>query len=122
MANEITIAATISSVNGELTVARTGPTQLQVDQAKSEYHVVFQNIGTVAETIDTSAVTTEGYCLMKNLDATNFITYGPDSTGQVDFGKLKAGEVALFRIKDAITLKATADTAACDVILHLWND
>lgn len=122
MANEITIAANISAINGSLTLPRTGTTQLQVDQTNAGYHAITQNVGTSAETLDTTALTSEGYAVMINLDATNYITYGPDSTGQVDFGKLKAGEMTVFRFEPGIVLKATADTAACDVFLLVLED
>lgn len=122
MANEITIAANISVINGSLTVPRTGTTQVKADQTTAGYKVLTQNIGTSAETVDTTDMTSEGYCLLQNLDATNFIKYGPDSTGQVDFGKLKPGEFALLRLFPGLVIKATADTAACDLVMVCLED
>jgi len=122
MANEITIAANFTVSNGELTINRVGPTSVQVDQTNAGYKVLTQNIGTSAETVDTTDLTSEGYCYMKNLDTTNFIKYGPDSTGQVDFGKLKPGESALMRLFPGLVLKATADTAACDLLVVVLED
>ena len=75
-----------------------------------------QTIGTSAETVVVSAdLTAYGYAYFRNLNATNFITIGPDSTGQIDFLKLLAGEYAIVPLKPGITIKATADTAACDL-------
>jgi len=118
MADEITVAAslTVTDQNSTFALPRFGTTQLQADQANPGILHFTQNIGTSAETVDTSSMTNEGWCIMKNLDATNYITWGPDSTGQVTIGRILPGEQAgPFQLEPGITLKATADTAACDL-------
>lgn len=98
------------------------PDALEVTLAAVGARKGVQTIGTSAETVTTGDVATLGWCFLQNLDATNFITYGPDSTGQVDFGRLKAGEWAAFRLEPGITLKATADTAACKMAVWILDN
>lgn len=81
-----------------------------------------QVIGTSEETVDFGDVTVEGLLFMRNLDPTNFITWGPDSTGMVAIGKIKPGEIALFRVNPATVLKAKADTASCKLDVRLYED
>lgn len=83
------------------------------DQANPGQGGTTQPIGTGAETVVVTDLTTEGWCFMRNLDDTNFIEIGPDSGGQVDFMKLLAGEFAVFPLAPGTVIKATADTAEC---------
>lgn len=64
-------------------------------------------------------VGTVGYLMIRNLDATNFVTLGTDGT---NYGlKLKAGEFMLVRW-NAAAIHAKADTATCEVELTIIND
>ena len=61
-------------------------------------------------------MTNEGWCIIRNLDSTNYVTVGPDSTGQVNFLRILAGEQAgPMQLNPGVVIKATANTAACDV-------
>jgi hypothetical protein len=80
-----------------------------------------QIIGTSEEAVDFGDVATLGYLYLVNLDATNFITFGPDSGGMVEMGKLLPGEAALVRLKPGITVMAKADTANCNVLVRCWD-
>lgn len=96
--------------------------QINIDQASPGRGGYVQVIGTSEETVVFGDVTTEGLLFMRNLDATNFITFGPDSTGMKVVGKLKPGEVAFFRVDPAVVLKAKADTASCKLDVRLYED
>ena len=121
MANEITIQLVMSVQNGNFRF-NYRPGTLQVDQTNGRVSGGVQTIGTSSETVTVSSdLTSEGYAVFRNLDTTNFITIGPDSTGQVDFVKLLAGEFAVIPIKPSITIKATADTAACDLEYYVLD-
>jgi hypothetical protein len=124
MANEITVSIALALANGSL---RDNVSYLsdQVNQSANELLRKVVNIPTTAggTVISTSEVTTLGYMYVVNLDPTNFVKYGPTSGGSiVDFGKLKPGEHAVLRLMTGISLRFIADTAACDVLVVVYND
>lgn len=82
------------------------------------------NVGTSEEAISLGDITTNGWALIKNLDSTNYVTWGPESGGaMVALGRLEAGEVALLRLTpSALTLRMQANTAACDVLIQVFED
>lgn len=115
MANEITI-------NLDFRLKKSGlkkevqERNLQFDQTGVGAFDTVLEIGTTAETITLTDITTEGWAFFKNLDATNFVTWGPDSTGLVPFGRLKPGEVAgPMRVAPGTVISMQADTADCHV-------
>ena len=123
MANEITISLNAQVVNGFYrdTIQ---PGNLQIDQSAVGRAGHVQNIGTSAETVDLGDVSTNGILYLRNLDETNYITYGPQSDAATIevFGKLKAGEFAIMRLAPTIVLWAVADTAACLLDVKLFED
>ncbi len=70
----------------------------------------FQSIGTGDETLSLGDVATIGYVFLKNTDASNFITIGPDGSSYPI--ELRAGEFAVMRW-NAAAIHAKADTATC---------
>ncbi len=122
MADEITLNVSLSVTNGNFK-HQWRPGTLQIDQTNGRMAGHVQTIGTSSETVDFgSDLTAEGVCYMRNLDATNFIEIGPDSTGIVDFIKLKPGEFWVGRLKPTVVVKAQADTAACDLQVAVFDD
>jgi len=120
--NVITVNASLTVANGNFT-ARYTSGALQIDQVIAGGGAPgFVNIGTSEETVSFGDITTPGYVFIRNLDDTNYVTLGPDSTGMVAAIKLKAGEVALFRTDDSATWKAQANTAACDLSFYVLED
>ena len=79
-----------------------------------------QNIGTTTEAIVLGDVTTIGYLMLINLDATNFVSVGlatPVTTGPGNaFAKLLPGEFCIIPTRQTV-IYALADTAACDVFV-----
>jgi len=120
MANELTLAINATLSNGSLK-AVFQPGSVQVDQAAVGAHMPVLSIGTSEETISLGDVSTAGYVCLRNLDATNYVELGPDSTGMVAMLKLKAGEVACFRLTSC-TLKAQANTAAVKLQVMIFED
>lgn len=116
MANEINLATSARVVNGNFSYDFK-PGALNLDQNNPGRGGHVQKIGTSEEVVDIGDVSIEGYAFLRNLDSTNWIEYGPDSTGgggsMVVFGKLKPGEVAVWRIGASVVveIKAKADTA-----------
>lgn len=119
MANEINIQASLILDNGSNTFSKIESDRF--DQTSYGGPTPgFLTIGTSEESESFSELTNVGWCLMKNLDSTNFIEWG-FSTG-VYGGRLEAGEVALFRFKPATTLYLKADTAACQMTIYALED
>lgn len=120
MANEINIQISASLVNGGL-VDNVAAVK-QISQATQEK---FDRVFTVATSDGalTISLTTLGVAFLTNLDATNFVTYGPESAGaMIGLGKLKPGETHALRLKPGITLRMQADTASCRVGVKVWSD
>jgi len=85
-----------------------------------------QSVTTGAANLEKGGISTSGYLLIHNLDATNFVEVGYDDTGFKPVVKIKGGaagvgEWALFRSAQA-TLQVKADTATCLVEYYLFED
>ena len=119
MADEITLSMAIGVINGEFS-AKVPPVRITRDQTTAGFSAGIQTIGTSAETVVFQTdIATTGYLFLRNLDATNFIEIGPDSAGIVNFIKMLAGDVAMFRFHSSATMKAKADTSACSLEFFL---
>ena len=98
------------------------PAQISVDVATQAAASGVQNIGTAEEDLVIGDVgSTGGWVFLQNLDAANYITYGPKSGGaMVAFGKILAGEFAAFRVVTGTStpIRLQANTAACN--LKFW--
>ena len=124
MANEISVNLNVRVVNGNMTET-IQPGQIQIDQAAVGRAGHAQSIGFAApEVVDLGDISTNGVMYLRNLDETNYVTYGPQSDAATIevMGKLKPGEVALFRLAPTIVLWAQADTADCLLDIKLFED
>lgn len=66
--------------------------------------------------------TTQGHAVIRNLDATNYVEIGPESGGViVPTIKLKPGEFAYLPLVPNVTLRARANTAACRVLVKIYD-
>lgn len=119
---KVTIQGTHTKGTGSTATKRTWNNgQLSVDVAATgAFGPQTFDIGTSEEAITFTDITTEGWLFMKNLDATNYVQWGPTTGGaMVVMGRLKAGEEACFRMDSGATLRLQANTAACKVDLML---
>ena len=122
MANEIQINVAVQVRNGFL-IDQFNPGMLQVDQAAVGRGGSVQIIGTSEEVVSFGDVATNGYCILRNLDETNYVTYGPEDTGaMVTLGKLNPGEFAILRIAPTVVMRALADTADVKLEVRLYED
>lgn len=120
MANEITINAKLAVSNGNSVFSRTITGQ-QFDQTAAGGPTPgYLTIGTTEESEAFSELSTEGWVLMENLDATNYVEWG-FATG-VYGGRMEPGEPALFRLNPTATLYLKANTAACKVAIYALED
>ena len=118
MANEITLKASLKfekdSTNETLDA---GTVQITVSGSQMLKHR--QSVGTSEEAITLGDISAGGYVMAINRDSTNFVKIR-SGTGATDLIRLKAGEVALFRLDTGATAPfAIADTAACEVEFFL---
>ena len=120
MANEITVTASVSVANGNLTFSgnsqnfRASQTTAN-GPAPGAVTLSASGAGTL---IGLSQLTLPGWCQVKNCDATNYCTIGLyDGTTFRPFIELQPGEVAVFRLSRTLL---TANTAA-DVLHGLAN-
>lgn len=123
MANEIILTVAAQVVNGSFRDTFQ-PGQLQIDQAAIGRGGYTQLIGYAAEeVVDFGDVSTNGLLILRNLDDTNYVTYGPEDSGaMVVFGKLKPGEVAILRVAPTVVMRAQADTADVLLDVRLYED
>lgn len=122
MANEITVTAVLKVTNGNYSDAFS-VSGLAVSQAAQGGVSGVASVGTAEEDLGVGDVATVGYLALRNLDATNYVTFGPNSAGaMVPFGKLKPGEVALVRLAPGMTLRWAANAAPVKVQYKLFED
>lgn len=126
MANEITtqFQATVKNTNYVQTVqADVSSIQKMFDQATVGCHGSIVSVGTSEEDMPVGDVGTNGFLFIKNLDATNFVKYGPKSGGSmIEFGRLKKTEWTWLRLAPGVTLRWVADTASCKVQMLLLEN
>jgi len=124
MANELSITLKLACTNGKFSNTL-NPTGLTYNQSAQGASSGVWNIGTSEEDFATGDVlaANQGWIGLQNLDPTNYFEYGPKSGGaMVAFGKVKAGEVALFRLDPSIVMRAKANVAAVNVQYLLLQD
>jgi hypothetical protein len=123
MANEISGTMTLTFAKGN--IASSSPYSL----ASGSFNVTVsgtaavrnvQTVGTSKEVLYVGDVGTPGFCIMHNLDGTNYVEVFPDGTGAAVV-KLKAGEWAAFRLAAAAP-QVQANTASCSLDYLVISD
>lgn len=73
--------------------------------------------------MSTTGLTTPSMLYLKNLDGTNYVSYGPKSGGSmILFGKLKPKDVHILRLGASVTLRWVANSATCRVLAKCYDD
>lgn len=122
MANEIKLTPQLTYASGLLKLSF-APGQKSYTQTTQQAHATVVSVGTAEEDMPVGDVATNGWLVLYNLDATNFVKYGPKSAGaMIEFGRLRTGEFAMLRLASGVTNRWIADTAACKVQMLLLND
>src|SRR3990167_4168263 len=117
MANELTLSikATYAKSGTEITFPDPAHQSIQSTVTGSRFLVMRQAVGTSEEALELGDISTGGYCVMFNRDATNFVSIRP-ATGAANTIRINPGEFAVFRFGSGATAPfAIADTAAVDV-------
>lgn len=111
MANEISTTANFTAIKGGATINVSA--SKSITMSGSDMVQATQNIGTSAEALDFGDITgTPAFCIVKNLDSTNYIELATDSGMVNKFAKILAGQWAAFPPSSG-TIYAQANTASC---------
>ena len=121
MANELTSNASASLEKGNHKESFV-PGSISVTQTGVGGWCPVVSVGTSEEDLAPVDITTLGWLFMRNLDSTNYVTYGAKDTTMKALGRLKAGEIAMFRLEPGITMRWAANTAAVKVKVILLED
>lgn len=119
MANELTLTAALKFATGTKQ-AQFSKSGLQFNVTGGDYIFATQSVGTSEEALGKGDITTPGYILIFNRDATNFVSIR-GASGGANCIKLKPGDFALFRFSGANPF-VIADTAACEIEYLLIED
>jgi len=123
MADEFTCTFNIRLQNGVYKDSY-NPGQVQIDQAAIGKSDQILSIGTSEEDVTLGDISTEGVCILQNMDTTNYVSWGKkDGSGNMQaIGRLKAAPSAtepsfpaIFTFEPGATLRMQANTAACNV-------
>ena len=116
MADEIYVSLQVSATKGSLTESKAK--DKYITMTGGNYAAGAQTIGTTHEAINLGDVTTPGISFFVNLDATNYVEIGKDSSGTfVPMLKLMPGEPQLWR--PAVTALYAKANAAPVVLQYL---
>ena len=117
MANEIKVQASIQIDNVNFALPKYGNSIQQISQAAPGGGIPGTVTVPVADTaIDLSAIATLGWVFIRNIDAVNYVRWGPDSGGALDpMGRILPGEEIVFRLEPGVTLRMFANTAPVKV-------
>lgn len=119
MADELELTIDFRMNNGTFDESF-APASQTMDQTTQEFHGAIVSVGTSEEVISFGDVTTPKYLMVKNLDATNYVTYGPESGGvMVAMGQIKAGEIGAIPLNTAAVLRWQANTATVKVQAYI---
>lgn len=119
MANEGRITVNITFTKSETTESKNLTDSFDVSSAI--FNKARQTIGTSDETLALGDVSSLGFLVAHNCDATNYIEIGHTS-GTYSI-KLKAGEICGFRVGSGMSaIHAKANTASCDLEYLILSD
>ena len=127
MAGEITRNCSLFVRNAHLN-SSLSPGQVSIDQtAIGGPTPGMAVIGTSVEEVDFGELTTLGVVQITNLDATNYVEFGPEDSGGYYSGylpcvRIEPGETWQFRLVPGVTYCAKANVAACKVIFSAFEN
>ena len=120
MADEIKVYHRLSVINGTIN-HQFATDQLSLTQSAKGIYDAVHDIGTSEESISAFAdISSEGICVIYNIDATNYVQVGFSTT--VYGMRLKGAHApATFNCEPGVTLYLRANTAACKVRLIVYE-
>jgi hypothetical protein len=124
MADEVRVSIALSYLKGGrfASTRDMGTLGLEHDVTGTDFKVATQSIGfSASEAINKGEVTTPGWFVVKNLDATNFVEIDKATFSSPGTVKIKPGEVQAFRFGSSAP-HALANTAAVEIAFILIED
>ena len=123
VANAIRVNFQVNVLNGSYRES-INPGSLGITQQSAGRGGGIQTVShTAAGVLSLGSLTTNGWAYLQNLDAANYMTFGPQSGGaMVAMGKLLAGEFAWVRLAPGVVLMAEADTADVQVDVRAFQN
>lgn len=116
MANELTLSMSLFFSKGATSISL-GVSGLSLNVSGAKIVQCVQNIGASAEAVSIGDITTPGYMIAVNRDATNSISIRMGSGG-ADVVKLQPGEWAMFRLASTTPYAiASASTANLEYLI-----
>lgn len=114
MANEITVAASLSLDNGELVIPTYGGAYTDDQSAAAGGVPGYMALTTTEAAISTTGVTTPGWVWMKNVGS-NVVIWGKTLAGPTyeEVGRIPAGMAVVFYVGNSVSLFAKCDTGTC---------
>ena len=123
MAGTVTLKVLATILNGSHSEVFGSSNNITIVQDAIGAHAPVVTVGFAAEEdMPIGDVSVLGWLFLKNLDSTNFVTYGPKDTTMKAFGRIEPGEYAALRLEPGITLRWQADTADVQVKVLLLED
>lgn len=99
------------------------PPAITLDQSGTNANDTTVSVGTSESDMPRGSVATVGWLFLQNLDATDYVTWGPKSGGvMIEFGRLNPGEFAALRLEPGVTVRWKASAGTCDVKMLLVED
>lgn len=115
MANEITLTATLAYDDSELTDILLSAEDIVRSVSTKVYTKNKHNVGTTEEAMELGTVTSLGWCMIVNRDATNFVSVLAATAG-TNIIRVPPLSPALFHFGSGVTAPyLIANTAACQV-------
>lgn len=115
MANEVNASFSLAYADSELADLLLEMTSMQASVSTKKFVHAKQSIGTSEEAIGLGEVTSLGWAVFINRDATNYIELRV-GTGGAKFAKLRPGKGCLLELGSGVTAPyAISDTAACQL-------
>lgn len=122
MANEILINNYLECTNGSFKyVSKPGAKYITQTTAGGYFEIISCTTSDTALTLGAMSSANYGYARFTNLDATNYVDFGPTVAGAIaPFVRVKAGEQSgWFRLTPSITLRSQANTATVKVFIEV---
>lgn len=110
MSNEIRTAVGLNYTNGTRNAIFSK--QVYADQTTVGYADHEQEIGITEEDVTLDQVTAPRFCIIQNLDATNYVDIGTNNSGSlVNMQSIPAGKFSILWLKAGVVLRAKANAA-----------
>jgi hypothetical protein len=118
MADEITVSVSVVANKGNHAYSRKLTDSFDMATGRGGNPGVV-TVLTTETAITFGSLVAPRWAVFKNLDATNYVDIGPDSSGLKNFIRLQPGEFACLPLAPSVSIKGKANTASVDVLVEV---